>query len=130
MSPADAFEAGGWEEVPVGEPRPPGAPRGRPPRVVNVKSLRVSRPAGLVMVTRATPWGNPWRVRASDPDSRRRAILRHRESVARRIRLEEGYLVGLRRDLGGRDLGCVCSGPCHARTLLAAANSRAGGVLE
>jgi hypothetical protein len=129
----DAFEAGGWEEV--SGPRPPGAPARRRleryPRVVNVRNRRISPGGDLILVTRRTPWGNPHLVRTGAPDSRRGAIARFRRDVAFLIRARPGYLEELRRDLGGADLGCACLPlPCHARTLVAAANSKPGGVLE
>ena len=111
------------EEAPV---KPP-----RYPRVFNAKSRRVGVSSRSVLVTRATPWGNPHAVRASEPDSRAAAVSEHRRDVARRIGDEPGYLEGLRVELGGKDLGCACLPlACHAPTLRAAANSRRGGALE
>lgn len=78
-------------------------------------------PAGVVVVTRPTRWGNPHPLALGRPE----AVRRYRDDLL------AGRLVvtvdDVRRDLRGRDLACYCplDEPCHADVLLEVAN--AGG---
>lgn len=97
--------------------------RPRAPRVVNVRRAIVS---GHVLVDRTTDWGNfDAYVLESDPDpraAREKAVRAFRAGLARRMSDSE-YRERLRRELAGKTLGCWCAPlPCHATTLLAAAN--------
>ena len=75
-------------------------------------------PAGVVVVTRPTKWGNPHPLALG----REEAVRRYREDLL------AGRLVvtveDVRRELRGRDLACYCSLDelCHANVLLAVAN--------
>ena len=75
-------------------------------------------PAGVVVVTRPTKWGNPHPLGLG----RREAVHRYEED------LFEGRLAvtleDVRQELRGRDLACYCplDEPCHADVLLTVAN--------
>ena len=75
-------------------------------------------PAGVVVVSRPTKWGNPYPLDIG----RDVAVLRYREDLLAgrlAVTVEEA-----RRELRGRDLACYCplDAPCHADVLLAVAN--------
>ena len=75
-------------------------------------------PAGVVVVTRPTMWGNPHPL---DP-GRAEAVRRYREDLLAgrsKVTVED-----VRRELRGHDLACYCrlDEPCHADVLLAVAN--------
>ena len=75
-------------------------------------------PAGVVVVTRPTKWGNPYPLKLG----RAEAVRRYREDLlAGRLAVT---VEDVKRDLRGRDLACYCplDGPCHADVLLAIAN--------
>jgi hypothetical protein len=76
-------------------------------------------PAGVVVVTRPTKWGNPHPLALG----REEAVRRYREDlVAGRLAIT---LEDAKRELRGCDLACYCplDEPCHADVLLAAANA-------
>jgi hypothetical protein len=76
-------------------------------------------PAGVVVVTRPTKWGNPHPLELG----REEAVRRYAEDL-RAGRL--GITVDdVKRELRGRDLACYCplDAPCHADILLEVANS-------
>jgi Domain of unknown function (DUF4326) len=75
-------------------------------------------PAGAVVVTRPTKWGNPHPLELG----RAEAIRRYREDLlAGRLNVT---VADVKRELRGRDLACYCplDEPCHADVLLAVAN--------
>ncbi len=75
-------------------------------------------PAGAVVVTRPTKWGNPHPLQLG----RDEAVRRYRDDlVASRLRVS---IDDVTRELRGRDLACYCplEQPCHADVLLAIAN--------
>jgi hypothetical protein len=75
-------------------------------------------PAGVVVVTRPTKWGNPHPLELG----REEAVLRyHEDLLAGRLAVTVEHA---RRELRGRDLACYCplDEPCHADVLLAVAN--------
>ncbi len=75
-------------------------------------------PAGAVVVTRPTKWGNPHPLQLG----RDEAVRRYRDDlVASRLRVS---IDDVTRELRGRDLACYCplDQPCHADVLLAIAN--------
>ena len=75
-------------------------------------------PAGVVVVTRPTKWGNPHPLSLG----REEAVRRYREDlVAGHLRVT---VDDAKRELRGRDLACYCplADPCHADVLLAVAN--------
>ncbi len=75
-------------------------------------------PAGAVVVTRPTKWGNPHPPQLG----RDEAVRRYRDDlVAGRLRVS---IDDVTRELRGRDLACYCplDQPCHADVLLAIAN--------
>jgi hypothetical protein len=77
-------------------------------------------PAGAVVVTRPTKWGNPHPLSLG----RHEAVRRYRSDLV------DGRLAvtvaDVRRELRGRDLACYCplDEPCHADVLLDVANER------
>ena len=75
-------------------------------------------PAGVVVVTRPTKWGNPHPLALG-----RAEAVRRYESDLRAGRLRVS-VADVRRELRGRDLACYCplDGPCHADVLLKIAN--------
>jgi hypothetical protein len=80
------------------------------------KGMRL--PAGVVVVTRPTMWGNPHPLALG----REEATRRYREDLlAGRLAVT---VDDARRELRGRDLACYCplDEPCHADVLLAVAN--------
>ena len=75
-------------------------------------------PAGTVVVTRPTKWGNPHPLALG----RAEAVRRYRDDLlAGRLPIT---VDDVRRELRGRDLACYCplDEPCHADVLLAVAN--------
>jgi uncharacterized protein DUF4326 len=75
-------------------------------------------PAGVVVVTRPTKWGNPHPLALGRPE----AVRRYREDLfAGRLAVT---VEDVRQELRGRDLACYCplDEPCHADVLLAVAN--------
>jgi hypothetical protein len=85
------------------------------------------KPAGVVIVTRVSRWGNPYRV---DEYGREEAVRRHREDLlAGRLATRAGRrltVADVRRELRGKTLGCSCELDelCHADTLIEIANDR------
>ena len=77
-------------------------------------------PAGAVVVSRPTKWGNPFKpgklTRAQAVASYRRDLM------AGKLRVSAA---DARTELRGHDLACWCSldGPCHADVLLKVANA-------
>jgi hypothetical protein len=75
-------------------------------------------PAGVVVVTRPTKWGNPHPLDLG----REEAVRRYREDLlAGRLAVTAE---NAKSELRGRDLACYCplNEPCHADVLLAVAN--------
>jgi Domain of unknown function (DUF4326) len=75
-------------------------------------------PAGVVVVTRPTKWGNPHPSQLGREEAARRF---HEDLLAGRLAVT---VEDARRELRGRDLACYCplDEPCHADVLLAVAN--------
>ena len=75
-------------------------------------------PAGVVVVTRPTKWGNPHSLKLGRDEAIRRY---HEDLLAGRLAVTVGEV---KRELRGRDLACHCplEEPCHADVLLAVAN--------
>ena len=77
-------------------------------------------PAGAIVVSRPTKWGNPYKpgklTRAQAVASYRRDLM------AGKLRVNAAEA---RAELRGHDLVCWCSldGPCHADVLLKVANA-------
>ena len=72
------------------------------------------KPEGAVVVTRATKWGNPFKVGVDG--TLEECVEKFRQWL---------QTSGLNpRELRGKDLACFCplDGPCHADVLLEAAN--------
>ncbi|MEP3071664.1 DUF4326 domain-containing protein [Maricaulis sp.] len=101
--------------------------RRKPQRIQLKRTKGFRKPKEAVTVTRATRWGNPYRV---DEWGRQRAVSRFREDL-----YERGVVEGprgpvtvemIRAELKGRDLACFCDhhGACHGDVLMAIANSR------
>ena len=102
-------------------------PRRKPQRIQLKRTKGFRKPKEAVTVTRATKWGNPYRV---DEWGRQRAVSLFREDL-----YERGVVEGprgpvtvemIRAELKGRDLACFCDhhGACHGDVLMAIANSR------
>jgi len=95
----------------------------RTPRRIQLRRTAGWRkPAGAVVVSRPSRWGNPHPFREPTRDERARVVDLYRQD------LEAGHLPytedDVRRELRGRDLACWCplDGPCHADVLLEVAN--------
>lgn len=76
-------------------------------------------PAGAVVVSRPTKWGNPYKPGKL---TRAQAVARYRRDLmAGKLRVGAA---DARKELRGHDLACWCSldGPCHADVLLEVAN--------
>jgi len=84
-------------------------------------------PEGGCSVARHTRWGNPYKAdpaRRRDPEHATELVAAYRAWVLDPNRTEGPTIVEIRRELGGRDLGCWCPPnlPCHADVLLEVAN--------
>ena len=104
-----------------------------PRRLQHRRTTDARLPAGAVLVTRASRWGNPFTVAAYGRDE---AITRYREWITSGTdRFQVGpqgrprFLDPVRcraelPTLAGRDLACACplDQPCHADVLLELAN--------
>jgi hypothetical protein len=78
------------------------------------------KPAGAIVVSRPTRWGNPFAIDART--SRADAVERYADALRRG---ELGFSAAdVVRELAGHDLACWCplDGPCHADVLLLVAN--------
>jgi Domain of unknown function (DUF4326) len=75
-------------------------------------------PAGVVVVTRPTKWGNPHPLALGRAEAVRRY---HDDLIAGRLTIT---VDDVERELRGHDLACYCplDEPCHADVLLAIAN--------
>lgn len=91
-------------------------------------------PEGAIVVTRSTPWGNPFSVAAGDRD----VVETYRQWVGLSLWLRDQITTGSRtfdrlwvlghlEALRGRDLACFCDplASCHADVLLDLANPEA-----
>ncbi|HEY8994663.1 MAG TPA: DUF4326 domain-containing protein [Lacunisphaera sp.] len=98
-------------------PRPVGVPR----RIQLSRRKGWKIPAGTIVVSRPSRWGNPYRART--PDERRVAVAKY----ARFIQSPRGRI--LRQNaikyLRGYNLACWCplDGPCHGDVLLELVNA-------
>ena len=98
------------------------------PRRIQLKRTKGWRkPAGAVVVTRRSRWGNPYRV---ENWGQQRAVSMFRDDLLRHGEVDgsKGLVtVGeIRAELRGKDLACWCQpgDPCHADVLIKIANSR------
>lgn len=84
------------------------------------------KPAGAVVVSRPTCWGNPYAVAEHTAAAHHASVDAYRQDLLAG-RLPYG-VDDVRRALAGRDLCCWCPAglPCHADVLLDLAN-RDGG---
>jgi hypothetical protein len=121
------------------------------PRRIRLSRAKGSRkPPSAVVVTRSTPWGNPFVLATADEHptaadelaARRLAVDEHRDwldgkgdqdvhMVGRRV-LDRRWVLANLHLLAGRDLVCGCPLPdpgqpdvCHGATLLELANGGA-----
>lgn len=102
-------------------PSPFRAPR-LPDRFQQRRGIRL--PDGARSVARPSLYGNPWRVEPGDPYRDRCWAVSgfHRDLWAGRLRVS---VATVRAELRGLDLACYCPVddlPCHAGSLLVAAN--------
>lgn len=88
------------------------------------------KPAGAVVVSRPSKWGNPFRF---DPELLARGVMILRDHVAQVLESYESHVkaeVAAGRldlsELAGKDLCCWCKpgAPCHADVLLRLANRK------
>lgn len=89
-----------------------------PQRLQRSRRKRARLPAGVVVVTRPTKWGNPHPLDLG----RAEAVRRYRDDLlAGRLTVT---VDDAKRELRGYDLACYCplDEPCHADVLLAIAN--------
>jgi len=92
----------------------------RPRRLQLSRKKGYRLPAGAVVVSRPTKWGNPYKP---DKMSRAAAVAAYRRDLlAGKLKIS---IADARRELRSRDLACWCSldGPCHADVLMQIANS-------
>jgi hypothetical protein len=99
------------------------------PRRIQLKRAKGWRkPIGVVVVSRPSKYGNPFRVgrHLTTPEA---AVVAYREQLVTRGLWRGATLLvnvhDVRRELRGRDLACWCpiGQPCHADVLLEVANS-------
>jgi hypothetical protein len=91
------------------------------PKRIQLRRTRGWRkPAGVIVVSRPSKWGNPFRV-GVDGDAASCATAYRRALVAGELVVT---VADVRRELGGRDLACWCQpgAPCHGDVLLDLAN--------
>ena len=89
-----------------------------PKRLQRSRRKGARLPAGTVVVTRPTKWGNPYPLNLGRQEAVRRY---HEDLLAGRL----GVTVeDAKRELRGRDLACYCplDETCHADVLLSVAN--------
>lgn len=89
-----------------------------PQRLQRSRRKGARLPAGTVVVSRPTKWGNPHPLSLG----RAEAVRRYRDDLfAGRLPIT---VDDVRAELRGRDLACYCplDEPCHADILLAVAN--------
>ena len=89
-----------------------------PSRVQLRRAKDWRKPAGAVVVSRPSRWGNPYLVAEH---GRSQAVALYRQHLAEHPELVDAA----RRELAGRDLACWCKPGelCHADVLLEVANS-------
>lgn len=98
-----------------------------PRRLQQKRTKGWRKPAGAVVISRPSKWGNPFRI---DADHDRPAVVRmFREWILS----DDPAAVRMRNDLGelrGKDLLCFCPvpGPCHGDILLELANQAEPGI--
>ena len=92
-----------------------------PARIQRRRTRGWRKPAGAVIVTRESKWGNPHRVGAEGVPDNAAAVALYREHVAQHPEIAEAA----RRELRGKVLCCWCplDKPCHADVLLELANA-------
>lgn len=85
-----------------------------PTRIQLKRTKGWRKPEGAVVVTRATKWGNPFKI---GPDGTREDCVEKYRRWLPHSGLDP-------MELRGKDLCCFCAldKPCHADVLLAAAN--------
>jgi hypothetical protein len=91
------------------------------PKRIQLRRTRGWRkPAGAVVVSRPSTWGNPFRV-GVDGDAAQCVAAYRRALLAGELGVT---VADVRRELGGRDLACWCPprAPCHGDVLLELAN--------
>jgi hypothetical protein len=90
-----------------------------PSRVQLSRKRGWRKPAGAVVVSRPSRWGNPYTIAEH---GREQAVALYRQRLAEHPELVEAA----RRELAGKDLACWCQPGelCHADVLLEVANSR------
>lgn len=98
----------------------------KPRRVQLSRARGFRKPEGVIVVSRPSKWGNPYRPSADTAPARAAAVAKYRADLISgklRVTVEEA-----RRELKGKSLACWCSldGPCHAEVLLEVANQRSG----
>ena len=89
-----------------------------PSRVQLSRKRGWRKPAGAVVVSRPSRWGNPYTIAVH---GRVKAVALYR----RRLVENPGLVEAARRELAGKDLACWCRPGelCHADVLLEVANS-------
>jgi hypothetical protein len=103
------------------------------PRRIQLSRRRGWRkPAGAIVVSRPSKWGNPFVI--DESRTRAEAIRLYERALAGRGPVKLRFTrAEVKRELAGRDLACWCplDVPCHADVLLAVANEdRPGGKLS
>lgn len=99
-----------------------------PQRIQLRRSKGWRMPPDTIKVDRSTRWGNPFT--AQECGSIGAAVERHALWMRGAAEAPDGRAPPaadeIRRELGGRNLGCWCAldGPCHADLLLKIANAR------
>jgi hypothetical protein len=106
----------------------------KPTRVQLSRKRGYRKPDNTVVVTRATKWGNPYKLAdypsvMPEPDRRAHALRSFRGVIMGEIEDPIHRLPftvdDVRRELRGKNLACFCplDKPCHADVLLEIANT-------
>jgi hypothetical protein len=94
----------------------------KPRRVQLSRAKCWRKPEGVIVVSRPSKWGNPYKPSADTMPARAAAVAKYRAALMKgklRVTVEDA-----RQELKGKSLGCWCSldGPCHAEVLIELAN--------
>jgi len=96
----------------------------KPHRVQLSRAKGWRKPEGVIIVSRPSKWGNPYKPSADTAPARAVAVAKYRADLVKgKLRVTAA---DVRRELRGKHLACWCSldGPCHAEVLIEVANEK------